>query len=199
MADRAAALITPHGDRKRCSSSVDAPAAAILITPHGDRKPAVRPVAGAASGSLPLMGIGNPRSPAACIGSTWWPHYPSWGSETCRVLPPETVATASHYPSWGSETRRAGRGGGRASVLITPHGDRKQADRACMARPGRMLITPHGDRKHQRPARTGRDSILSLPLMGIGNLLVSNARQALLSVLITPHGDRKPGDAPAHP
>ena len=54
----------------------------ILITPHGDRKP------------------GN--SPAS--GSAYATHYPSWGSETLRVMPGDSYSRISHYPSWGSET-----------------------------------------------------------------------------------------------
>ena len=96
-------LITPHGDWKRIRRRSDPGGVAILITPHGDwkraRKPSTRP---GESGSLPLMGIGNPsRSLATCSSSQ------------------------THYPSWGLETRHAQRRAAQDGELITPHGDWK--------------------------------------------------------------------------
>ena len=97
--------------------------------------------------SLPLMGIGNPHRQ----------DYQNRGG-------------ASHYPSWGSETLRLGVRRLLLLSLITPHGDRKPENAACL--------------------RLG-DAPDSLPLMGIGNggigIVVCGSY-----ALITPHGDRKP-------
>ena len=75
-------LITPHGDRKLYRKDVLWHPQLVLITPHGDRKHRRAAVAGAASGSLPLMGIGNVRMTRFERGQRAGPHYPSWGSET---------------------------------------------------------------------------------------------------------------------
>ena len=97
--------------------------------------------------SLPLMGIGNawrlgwdhpergahypswgletgaPRPALPPRGEQ--AHYPSWGLETSGVLA-HPRRYYSHYPSWGLETVETDENAtGRASFLITPHGDWK--------------------------------------------------------------------------
>ena len=102
--------------------------------------------------SLPLMGIGNPRTRIRRAQSAVTvSHYPSWGSETHRLIRRVAIANreAAHYPSWGSETSEG-------SMLVA-------------GMPPHLLITPHGDRKHARGTLRRNDHAGSLPLMGIGN------------------------------
>ena len=74
-----------------------------LITPHGDREPRSGGHASdSAARSLPLMGIGNPRS-CGTARASGWTHYPSWGSGTAAA--PDRVSGSLR--------------------LITPHGDRE--------------------------------------------------------------------------
>ena len=86
----------------------------------------------------------------------------------------------THYPSWGSKTRR-----------------RRDAENR-----GRDLITPHGDRKPVSPVSSTTCCPISLPLMGIENILVVHRDDSAGLGLITPHGDRKPagpGGGPVAP
>ena len=207
-------LITPHGDRKRLSIDLGDVRGTDLITPHGDRKPERRwphrPAsaahypswgsettapearsAEAARTSLPLMGIGN--------------SYRRCG----RSRP-----TRTHYPSWGSETRQSVGSEERDRFrLITPHGDRKRG-RACpwgSAPTSSLPLMGIGNRAYSPGYSSGYAShypswgsetrrssvdtpraLVSLPLMGIGNVLDPELARRRLLGLITPHGDRKP-------
>ena len=56
-------------------------------------------------------------------------------------------------------------------LLITPHGDWKRLKRCPDRRElGDQLITPHGDWKPLDAWLAANNRVVSLPLMGIGNL-----------------------------
>ena len=162
-------LITPHGDRKPRRTSQPRPRSSRPHYPSWGSETGRRPRddRGRRPRSLPLMGIGNPR-PAFLTSA-----HPDFS------LPLMGIGN----PRW--RPRRSAR-----QELITPHGDRKHRGGARHCR-RRRLITPHGDRKHRGARPTRCRGVDSLPLMGIGNLILrpaSNSRRPL----ITPHGDRKP-------
>ena len=171
-----------------------------LITPHGDlerrpRRPARWPRRGAhypswGSGtrfgltiprgllrSLPLMGIWNelPRYRRhRSIRILITPHGDlehSMGRSRSGHCPP-------HYPSWGSGT--AARMDGRHSQirLITPHGDLEHLDEPVVQLPDPQLITPHGDLERFDGDMSGSALHVSLPLMGIWNVMTVALRRA---------------------
>ncbi len=164
-------LITPHGDREPIFVEAHQPVETWLITPHGDREPNTglsgrrrpRP-------SLPLMGIGNPRTPAPLLPPRRQAHYPSWGSGTFRPL--ECGRPTTGY-------------------LITPHGDREPGRIEKAGQPLPVSLPLMGIGNFRPVIWTTSPFGVSLPLMGIGNstraLLASASRR-----LITPHGDREP-------
>ena len=214
-----------------------------LITPHGDRKPSARGCgACSADSSLPLMGIGNregirlrlgaggglitphgdrkpvppPRDRRSCLST----HYPSWGSETgsaiCGARP---SAPWSSLPLMGignfGPLLAAGQPPDRAQ-LITPHGDRKLESRIeRYGTGGEQAHYPSWGSETRLPLNgTSSKEKASLPLMGIGNLVVrriygahitdslplmgignpaacAGRRRPPPAPLITPHGDRK--------
>ena len=122
------------------------------------------------------MGIGNQRTPP-------------------RLQPPKTA----HYPSWGSGTTATVGIRPESAALITPHGDRELGG-VWSGRVEVELITPHGDRERclaiistrivfmahypswgsgtpeqstsTADPQTRKDGN-SLPLMGIGNMLMN--------------------------
>ena len=155
-----AALITPHGDRKRrpgvpsvvavCPSTSSLPLMGIGNLSGGRRsasRPSRRahypswgseteigaPVTAEMFFSLPLMGIGNFRPAAYCdtAGNATSLPLMGIGNSSCHASSPGHCRSA-HYPSWGSETCAAG-----AVAGDVPPGDA-------------ALITPHGDRKRCR-------------------------------------------------
>ncbi len=67
--------------------------------------------------------------------------------------------------------------------LITPHGDRERASRKASRGRSWQLITPHGDRELACNRRIERETVASLPLMGIGNLRCNPALANPLSSL----------------
>ena len=160
------ALITPHGDWKRCGRGDGRVGVHALITPHGDWKPSsdrripfwtvdslplmgigntfTWPWAATNASSLPLMGIGNKpacRHTARCKPLIT-PHgdWKRWDPATRRPSAP------THYPSWGLETARPDLDRQDHRPLITPHGDWKRPILTAIG-PERHLITPHGDWK----------------------------------------------------
>ena len=100
------------------------------------------------------MGIGNRCPIRDPLSGVDFAHYPSWGSETAWLVGSWEASRSAHYPSWGSETATVCPECGAAHGLITPHGDRKQDD----VQAGRYVR-----------------SLVSLPLMGIGNVLACGA------------------------
>ena len=106
----------------------------------------------------------EPATPA-CATPTTATHYPSWGLGTL-IRSRESTLRAAHYPSWGlgtSESRRRVGGERRAHY------------------PSWGLGT-------ELPDWDSVSAVLSLPLMGIGNLMPPDRMMTSLS-LITPHGD----------
>ena len=67
--------------------------------------------------------------------------------------------------------------------LITPHGDRERSNDGPQEGRLLLLITPHGDREPVAGARPSSSSPVSLPLMGIGNLLVNSTDDLTLTSL----------------
>ena len=119
-------------------------------------------------GSLPLMGIENrehrhrrPGAPAA--------HYPSWGSKTLRIPRSRPTRETAHYPSWGSKTTST------SPIRIAPSGSLplmgiENAVAGAGVDTVYPLITPHGDRKQADAGHLQvRELLTSLPLMGIEN------------------------------
>ena len=209
-------LITPHGDRKRCSEPADAEAGG-LITPHGDRKQGA-PAAGDVSGAALITPHGDrkPRPPDCRRPRPHASHYPSWGSETSAIrrsasdikrssLPLMGIgnspasrsssgrASRTHYPSWGSETcygRNCQRHqNAERSLPLMGIGNAGLPTWPTCSSP------PHypswgSETLRRAPSRAG--TAASLPLMGIGNLCPACERRQPALRLITPHGDRKP-------
>ena len=100
------------------------------------------------------------------------PHYPHGDRKPACVRCRTPRVGGAHYPSWGSKTPPSARcwGAGRQR-LITPHGDRKRDVPARSGLEVPPLITPHGDRKLNAQQRLLAMHNISLPLMGIENVV----------------------------
>ena len=205
-------LITPHGDWKpsgigpgcwpsihslplmgignppSSDSAGTAPDRSLPLMGIGNRGGAL--VGGHETSSLPLMGIGNRRCarPGRRAGRA---HYPSWGLETTPMTPTPGPPPATHYPSWGLETEVAPDFRRSRHGLITPHGDWKPSAPLTWRAAGRWSHYPSwGLETRPQGSDNNRLAYRSLPLMGIGNLLMLQLGVPDNS-LITPHGDWK--------
>ena len=142
-------LTTPHGDRELDTTLHRGRDALNLTTPHGDREP-ISPerLSIAMTRSLPLMGIGNQTT-----------------ESTASVL-------SNSLPLMGIGNRSGGLAARRLRPLTTPHGDRERRRPPSLPRPESRSHYPSwgsGTLMDLSAALTFSDS---LPLMGIGNLLI---------------------------
>ena len=162
-------LITPHGDRKlRCRGAPSAPASGSLPLMGIGNGHAPRPETLRQRLSLPLMGIGNQERLAdseRTQASLITPH----GDRKRKLPRVRDGAQADSLPLMGIGNSRGARRYGRGTPLITPHGDRKHARVSGRRRVPEALTTPHGDRKLGAAPATAKVTRVSLPLMGIGN------------------------------
>ena len=183
-------LITPHGDWKLLLAHLVAESDPRLITPHGDWKPLGQVgVCTDYSGSLPLMGIGNPApggaptpAPRLITPHGDWKlrqsrersrqrtraHYPSWGLETSVGLSAMRPACRNSLPLMGIGNRsEAGPSPQSCATTHYPSWGLETADKHVFLALDEFLITPHGDWKRSHRNSSRRLSRAHYPSWGL--------------------------------